>query len=90
MVAMENGTSQMAGALVPAGPVKSVQPKKLAGIKQVDTQTLAIGLITPPPDIRAIVDKTAQFVAKNGASHTLTPGFQHNLCSPCRLLWERS
>lgn len=30
-------------------------------------QTKAIGVILPPPDIRAIVDKTAQFVAKNGA-----------------------
>lgn len=24
------------------------------------------GVIIPPPDIRAVVDKTAQFVAKNG------------------------
>ncbi len=27
-----------------------------------------IGVIVPPPDIRAVVDKTAQFVAKNGKS----------------------
>ena len=54
------------GAIVPAGPVKSVLPSpNLVGVK-VDTQTRAIGLIQPPPDIRAIVDKTAQFVAKNG------------------------
>ncbi|DBA99991.1 hypothetical protein WJX77_008545 [Trebouxia sp. C0004] len=54
------------GAIVPAGPVKSVLPSpNLVGFK-VDTQTRAIGLIQPPPDIRAIVDKTAQFVAKNG------------------------
>ncbi|KAL0038699.1 hypothetical protein WJX79_003797 [Trebouxia sp. C0005] len=54
------------GAIVPAGPVKSVLPSpNLIGVK-VDTQTRAIGLIQPPPDIRAIVDKTAQFVAKNG------------------------
>lgn len=26
------------------------------------------GVIIPPPDIRAIIDKTATFVAKNGAS----------------------
>lgn len=26
------------------------------------------GIIYPPPDIRAIVDKTARFVAKNGKS----------------------
>ena len=67
---MENGhasTDQPGpGAIVPAGPVKSVLPSpNLAGVK-VDTQTRAIGLIQPPPDIRAIVDKTAQFVAKNG------------------------
>jgi splicing factor 3A subunit 1 len=36
------------------------------GIKKLATQTRAIGIIMPPPDIRAIVDKTAQFVAKNG------------------------
>jgi len=28
--------------------------------------TIYIGVIIPPPDIRAVVDKTAQFVAKNG------------------------
>ncbi|KAM2964698.1 hypothetical protein FF2_022457 [Malus domestica] len=32
----------------------------------VATHTRAIGIIHPPPDIRNIVDKTAQFVAKNG------------------------
>ncbi|KAM1833154.1 hypothetical protein ACFX13_023006 [Malus domestica] len=32
----------------------------------VVTHTRAIGIIHPPPDIRNIVDKTAQFVAKNG------------------------
>ena len=26
------------------------------------------GLIIPPPEIRAVVDKTAQFVARNGKS----------------------
>ena len=33
---------------------------------ELETQTHAVGVITPPPDIRAIVDKTAQFVARNG------------------------
>ena len=33
---------------------------------ELETQTHAVGTIVPPPDIRAIVDKTAQFVAKNG------------------------
>lgn len=32
----------------------------------IATQTHAIGIIVPPPDIRAIADKTAQFVARNG------------------------
>ena len=71
--AMENGhasTDQQAmpapGAIVPAGPVKNVVPSPNLAAVKVDTQTRAIGLIQPPPDIRAIVDKTAQFVAKNG------------------------
>ena len=33
---------------------------------ELETQTHVVGVITPPPDIRAIVDKTAQFVARNG------------------------
>lgn len=44
-----------AGAVVPTKP-----PQMVA------TQTKSIGMIHPPPDIRSIVDKTAQFVAKNG------------------------
>lgn len=32
----------------------------------VATQTRTIGMIHPPPDVRSIVDKTAQFVARNG------------------------
>jgi hypothetical protein len=34
--------------------------------REVDTQTHQIGIIVPPPDIKAVADKTAQFVAKNG------------------------
>lgn len=70
---MENGyattdqqTMPAPGAIVPVGPVKSVLPSPNLAAVKVDTQTRAIGLIQPPPDIRAIVDKTAQFVAKNG------------------------
>lgn len=33
---------------------------------ELETQTRAVGVIIPPPDIRAIVDKTATFVARNG------------------------
>lgn len=41
-----------------------VNPKPAA--PTVATQTKTIGMIHPPPDIRSIVDKTAQFVARNG------------------------
>ncbi|KAK9142149.1 hypothetical protein Syun_011549 [Stephania yunnanensis] len=37
-----------------------------AAAASVATHTRTIGIIHPPPDIRTIVDKTAQFVAKNG------------------------
>lgn len=39
---------------------------ELRRIKELATQTKAIGIILPPPDIRAIAEKTAQFVARNG------------------------
>jgi splicing factor 3A subunit 1 len=40
----------------------------IAGLAPIalETQTHAVGVIVPPPDIRAIVDKTATFVARNG------------------------
>lgn len=60
-----------AGALIAVGGAQSADGAKpvhdLEAIKKLATQTKAIGVILPPPDIRAIVDKTAQFVAKNGA-----------------------
>ena len=63
-LSMANGAGQM----VAVGEARTVLPRPdLSGIKGVDTQTHAIGIIHPPPDIRAIVDKTAQFVARNGA-----------------------
>ena len=71
VAAVGNGVAPMdhtpgPGAIVPVGPATSVLPTpSLAGLK-LETQTRAIGVIQPPPDIRAIVDKTAQFVAKNG------------------------
>lgn len=65
---MDHQSMPAPGAIVPVGPVKSVLPTpNLAGLK-LETQTRAIGVIQPPPDIRAIVDKTAQFVAKNGTT----------------------
>jgi hypothetical protein len=33
-----------------------------------ETHTHVVGVIAPPPDIRAIADKTAAFVARNGTS----------------------
>lgn len=49
---MENG-----GAIVPVGVAKTALPEALV------TQTKAIGVILPPPDIRAIVDKTVRGLA---------------------------
>jgi hypothetical protein len=57
-----------AKAVIATGQVKTFLPsaEELAKIKTLATQTKAIGVILPPPDIRAIVDKTSQFVAKHG------------------------
>ena len=35
---------------------------------EIAIQGETIGIIVPPPDIKAIVNKTAQFVARNGKS----------------------
>jgi splicing factor 3A subunit 1 len=80
MVAQENGGEEVAqaerqleelsvanGQIVAVSEVKSSLPApNLSSVKAVETQTRAIGLIHPPPDIRAIVDKTADFVGRNG------------------------
>lgn len=68
----ETQPPQQAGAIVAVGQAQSASGSSLPApdlddIKALATQTKAIGVILPPPDIRAIVDKTAQFVAKNGA-----------------------
>ncbi|GLT34580.1 hypothetical protein SLA2020_090880 [Shorea laevis] len=42
------------------------QNKAKSAPASVATHTRSIGIIHPPPDIKNIVDKTAQFVAKNG------------------------
>ena len=55
------------GAVVAVSEVTDALPAPDLGGLTIESQTNAIGLIHPPPDIRAIVDKTAQFVAKNGA-----------------------
>ncbi|KAL6567172.1 hypothetical protein OROGR_000840 [Orobanche gracilis] len=46
--------------------VTMVNDKPNSAPESVPTHTKHIGVIHPPPDIRNIVDKTAQFVAKNG------------------------
>ena len=61
MVQEQNGA---AGALVAVGKARSALPGILGA--SVDTHTHKVGLIVPPPDIKAIADKTAQFVARNG------------------------
>ncbi|XP_031285580.1 probable splicing factor 3A subunit 1 [Pistacia vera] len=47
-------------------PSNEEQSKTNSAPVSVATHTRTIGIIHPPPDIRNIVDKTAQFVAKNG------------------------
>ena len=56
--------------LVAVGEARTHLPpaEELLAIKKLATQTKAIGIILPPPDIRAIIDKTSQFVAKHGQS----------------------
>ncbi len=55
-------------AMVAVGEARTHLPpaEELLAIKKLATQTKAIGIILPPPDIRAIIDKTSQFVAKHG------------------------
>lgn len=38
----------------------------VAAVAETPAETAAIGIIMPPPDIKLVVDKTAQFVARNG------------------------
>lgn len=58
--------------VVAQGQAKSVFPSnEEISVQSVATQTHAIGVIVPPPDIRAIADKTAQFVARSGKMYEL-------------------
>lgn len=77
MVDTQGASSAQGGAIVAVSDARNALPTPdLAGVSQVETQTHKIGLIYPPPDIRAIVDKTAQFVAKNGiVASTITDQF---------------
>lgn len=64
MVAAEEANGN-AGAVVAVGAPRAALLD--SGTEVPETQTRKIGLIYPPPDIRAIADKTALYVAKNGA-----------------------
>jgi hypothetical protein len=54
------------GAMVPVSDVRSARYTAAEGGEGLETHTHSIGVIVPPPDIKAIADKTAQFVARNG------------------------
>ncbi|GFH15664.1 uncharacterized protein HaLaN_11932 [Haematococcus lacustris] len=58
IVVVEGAQPQTSTAIVPVGDVRTAG-FDLNEIKKLATQTKAIGVIMPPPDIRAIVDKTA-------------------------------
>jgi hypothetical protein len=55
------------GSVIAVGEARDALPAPdLSGLRAPDTHTKVVGVIYPPPDIRAIVDKTAGFVARNG------------------------
>ena len=58
------------GALVPVSDARTATSFPSSSSREVQGSAAsgagAVGLILPPPDLRAIVDKTAQFIAKNG------------------------
>lgn len=58
--------SQVSEKYTQEKPSNEEQTNANAAPASVATHTRTIGIIHPPPDIRNIVDKTAQFVAKNG------------------------
>lgn len=62
----EGGLGVLPESQLPADVEMKEAPVAHKPPQTVATQTKTIGMIHPPPDIRSIVDKTAQFVAKNG------------------------
>lgn len=58
--------SQVSEKQMEEKPSNEEQTNASVAPASVATHTRTIGIIHPPPDIRNIVDKTAQFVAKNG------------------------
>jgi len=63
-MARENEAPE-SGAIVAVGDVKS--SIGTAPVGTIESHTHEIGLIIPPPDIKVVADKTAQFVAQHGA-----------------------
>lgn len=64
MTTTETAPANGEQALVAVGTAQTKLPAPQLDV--VESQTRAIGLIMPPHDIRMIIDKTADFVAKNG------------------------
>ena len=59
----------MSLALVPGQSAQTVTPGAPATVN---------GILQPPPDIKSIIDKTAQFVARNG------PDFENRILCAAR------
>lgn len=60
---------RMSLALVPGQSAQTVTPGAPATVN---------GILQPPPDIKSIIDKTAQFVARNG------PEFENRILCAAR------
>ena len=58
LVALRGAPPHMSLALVPGQSAQTVTPS--------GAPATVNGVLQPPPDIKSIVDKTAQFVARNG------------------------
>ncbi|CAF2258576.1 unnamed protein product [Brassica napus] len=58
--------SQLTDQEIEERELQSEQKSSNQAPESVATHTRTIGIIHPPPDIRSIVEKTAQFVSKNG------------------------
>ena len=64
--ARATATMELATSTVDTGiGDRSVKVDGARGV-ELETRTQSVGVIIPPPDVRVIVDKTAQFVGKNG------------------------
>ena len=69
MEKMDEAVAEGSGKIVGNKQTTYLQPRHIHCVLNVSL--LAVypsGVIIPPPDIRSVVDKTAQFVARNGKS----------------------